>query len=61
MSKRVFLYAIAAGMLLIVVRLALKHTGVALNDFADGLLTGAGMGCMLLALIKMPRTEDGRA
>ncbi|MGG4045073.1 MULTISPECIES: hypothetical protein [Paenibacillus] len=55
MSKKAFPYVIAAGMLLIVGPLALKHTGVALNDFADGLLTGAGMGCTLLALIKMPR------
>ncbi|OZB90706.1 hypothetical protein [Paenibacillus sp. XY044] len=55
MSKNAFQYVIAAGMLLIVGPLALKHAGVALNDFADGLLTGAGMGCVLLALIKMPR------
>lgn len=55
MSKKAFSYVIAAGMLLIVGPLALKHMGVALNDFADGLLDGSGIGCMLLALIKMPR------
>lgn len=35
--------------------LALKHTGVVFNDFTEGLLTGAGMGCARLALVKMPR------
>ncbi|MWV45696.1 hypothetical protein GRF59_18950 [Paenibacillus sp. HJL G12] len=55
MSKKAFQYVIAAGMLMIVGPLVLKHTGVVLNDFTDGLLSGAGMGCVLLAVIKMPR------
>lgn len=55
MSKKAFQYVMAAGMLLIVGPIVLKHTGVVLNDFMDGLLSGAGMGCVLLGLIKMPR------
>ncbi|MED5016195.1 hypothetical protein P9847_02620 [Paenibacillus chibensis] len=55
MSKKAFQYVMAAGMLMIVGPLVLKHTGVVMNDFTDGLLTGAGMGCVLLGLIKMPR------
>lgn len=55
MSLKAFQAVSAAGMLLIVGPLALQHAGVSLNDFAEGLLTGAGTGCVLLALIKMPK------
>ncbi|MFC7680578.1 hypothetical protein [Paenibacillus sp. GCM10028914] len=55
MSKKGFQYAVAVGMMLVVSPIILERLDVVMNDFTSGLMTGGGLGCILLALIKMPR------
>jgi len=56
MSRKGFQYVVAIGMMLIISPLVLQRLDVVMNDFTSGLMTGAGMGCVLLTLIKMPRS-----